>query len=306
MLPEETAGTAFAMIELFALALIRAQLAAAAAVLLIVILRPSARRLFGPRRAYGLWGIVPAAAAAAFFPSLAETMGIGAPSRPLGASAPMLVDLWLAGCVVAVAVLVLREHLFRRRVRQGVAGPAVMGALWPRVVLPADFAQRFDAREREMIQLHERTHINRGDPIANLAFAAVGVLGWCNPMIALGLRLVRIDQELACDATVVALRPGIRADYAKALMKAQLTVATSPLACGWATHPLILRVSLLNKREPSLTRDVAGFLTTTFLAVAAMGTVWSIAPRGPDARDLTQSFAATTPSYMALITWAGR
>jgi beta-lactamase regulating signal transducer with metallopeptidase domain len=291
------------MIELFALALIRAQITAAAAVLLVIILRPSARRLFGPRRAYGLWAVVPAAAAAAFLPSLAETMHLGAPTRPLGVWAWKLILLWLAGCAVATAILVLRERLFRKKVEQGLAGPAVMGALWPRVVLPADFAQRFDVREREMITLHERTHINRGDPIANLVIAVAGVLGWCNPMIALASHLVRIDQELACDATVVALRSDIRADYAKALMKAQMSVSTSPLACGWATHPLILRVSLLNRREPSLHRDIAGFLTMTFLAIMAMVVVWSVSPRGPDASDLRPGLAAQMDPYTGVITW---
>jgi beta-lactamase regulating signal transducer with metallopeptidase domain len=291
------------MIELFALALIRAQITAAAAVLLVIILRPSARQLFGPRRAYGLWAIVPAAAAAAFLPSLADTMDLGSPTRPLGVWAWKLVVLWLVGCAVSTAVLVLRERLFRKKVEQGLAGPAVMGALWPRIVLPADFAQRFDTREREMITLHERTHINRGDPIANLVIAGAGVLGWCNPMIYLASRLVRIDQELACDATVVALRGDIRADYAKALMKAQMSVSTSPLACGWATHPLILRVSLLSRREPSLHRDIAGFLTMTFLAIMAMVIVWSVSPRGPDAGDLRPGLAAQMDPYTGVITW---
>lgn len=291
------------MIELFALALVRAQVAAAAAVLLVAMLRPSARQLFGPRRAYGLWAIVPAAAAAAFFPSLAETMEIGDPARPWGAWALKLVLLWLAGCVIATMVLIVRERLFHRRIQQGQAGPAVVGALWPRIVLPADFTKRFDAREREMITLHERTHINRGDPIANLVVAAIGVLGWCNPMIHLASGLVRIDQELACDATVVALRSDIRADYARALMKAQMSPAVSPLACGWATHPLILRVSLLDRREPSLTRDIAGFLTMTFLSLAAMAAVWSIAPRGPNAGDLNPGLAAQLDPYTGAIVW---
>lgn len=154
-----------------------------------------------------------------------------------------------------------------------------------------------------MITLHERTHINRGDPIANLIVAAIGVLGWCNPMIHLAAALVRIDQELACDATVVALRSDIRADYAKALMKAQMSPTVSPLACGWATHPLILRVSLLSRREPSLTRDVLGFLTMTFLAVAAMGLVWSLAPRGPLATDLNPGMAAQMDPYTGAIVW---
>jgi beta-lactamase regulating signal transducer with metallopeptidase domain len=186
----------------------------------------------------------------------------------------------------------------------GAAGGEAVGALWPRIVLPNDFTQRFDARERELIQLHERTHINRGDPIANLVIAGIGVMGWCNPMIAIAQHYVRIDQELACDATVVALRSDIRADYAKALMKAQLSVSVSPLACGWATHPLILRVSLLNRREPSLARDVTGFLTVTFLAVVAMALVWSIAPRGPDARDLHPGLAPQMDPYTGVIVWA--
>ena len=210
--------------------------------------------------------------------------------------------MWLVGCAVATAILVLREHLFHRRVDKGQAGPAVVGALWPRIVLPSDFTERFDAREREMITLHERTHINRGDPIANLIVAVIGVLGWCNPMIALASHLVRIDQELACDATVVALRSDIRADYAKALMKAQLNVTVSPLACGWATHPLILRVSLLNRREPSLVRDVTGFLTMTFLSVAAMGVVWSVAPRGPIVTE-NPGMAAQMDPYTGAIVW---
>jgi hypothetical protein len=124
-----------------------------------------------------------------------------------------------------------------------------------------------------------------------------------NPMIALASRLVRIDQELACDATVVALRGDIRADYAKALMKAQMGVSVSPLACGWATHPLILRVSLLNHREPGLARDVTGFLSITFLAVAAMAIVWSVAPRGPDFRDLKPGLAAQINPYTGAIVW---
>ena len=90
------------------------------------------------------------------------------------------------------------------------------------------------------------------------------------------------------EAEVVALRGDIRADYAKALMKAQMGVQASPLACDWATHQLILRVSLLSRREPSLHRDNAGFLTMTFLAIMAMVIVWSVSPRGPDAGDLEE------------------
>lgn len=273
--------------ELLVMTLMRAQIAAAAAVLLVLALRLPTRRLFGARRAYGLWAIVPAAAAASAFPSLSETLEVGTPAAPLGVGlATEVLILWLAGAAVTAALVVWQEHAFRRRAARGLAGPAVMGALWPRIVLPADFAARFDARERELIQLHERTHIHRGDPIANLAIVACRLLGWCNPLIHLGAAFTRIDQELACDATVLALRSNIRGDYAKALLKVQMARTPSPLACGWATHPLILRVSLLGRREPSRRREIAGFLTLMALAVVAFLAVWTVAPRGLDYRDL--------------------
>ena len=62
-------------------------------------------------------------------------------------------------------------------------------------------------------------------------------------------------------------------------------------------------LSLLNRREPSLTRDVAGFLTMTFLAIAAMTVVWSVAPRGPDYGDLTPGYAPQIDPYTGAITW---
>lgn len=274
--------------ELLAMTLIRAQIAAAAAVVLVLVLRIPARRLFGARLTYGLWAMVPTAAAASAFPSLAETLEVGAPTAPLGGDLPgLILCLWLLGGLTLAAVFLGQERAFARRAKRGQAGPAVMGALWPRLVLPADFTHRFSPRERDLIVLHERTHIHRGDPIANLAIAACRVLGWCNPLIQIGAAFARIDQELACDATVLALRRGIRADYAKALLKVQMTQATSPLACGWATHPLILRVSLLSRSEPSRRREMAGFGVLTALGVGAFLAVWTLAPRGLDHYQLT-------------------
>ena len=275
------------MIELFALALTRAQIAAAFGVLLVLVLRLPVRKLFGPRLAYGLWILAPVAAAASVFPSLAETLWIGEAAAPLSRGLALIVlATWLVGAAVFAGVMVLQEQAFRRRADRGEVGPAVMGALWPRLVLPTDFTARFTARERDLILLHERTHIRRGDPMANLVLAGCRVLGWCNPAIHIGAAFARIDQELACDATVLALRDNIRGDYAKALLKVSTFGLASPLACGWGAHPLVLRVGFLNRIEPSLRRQVAGFLVLTALAVATFLGVWGVSPRGFDPQAL--------------------
>lgn len=271
------------MIQLLALALMRAQIAAALGVLLVLLLRLPVRALLGPRLAYGLWAIAPAAAVASLFPSLSETLEVGATVSPLTLTLALgVLAVWLAGAALFAGIVLLQERAFRRLADRGEAGPAVMGALWPRLVLPADFEDRFSPRERELILLHERTHIRRGDPQANLVLAACRALSWFNPMIHLGAAFLRIDQELACDATVLALRDNIRADYAKALLKVSMVGAGSPLACAWGAHPLILRVGFVGKTEPSRRREIAGFLVLVAFAVAAFVAVWSFAPRGFD------------------------
>ncbi|UAL09544.1 M56 family metallopeptidase [Caulobacter segnis] len=271
------------MIELLALALMRAQVAAAFGVVLVLLLRLPLRRLFGPRLAYWLWAIAPAAAIASLFPSLSESLEIGATASPLAPDAALkVVAVWLAGAGVFAGFVAWRERAFRRLVERGEAGPAVMGALWPRLVLPADFEDRFSARERELILLHERTHIRRGDPMANLIVAGCRVLGWFNPMVHLGAAFLRIDQELACDASVLALRTGIRSDYARALLKVSMVGSSSPLACGWGTHPLILRVGFVGRTEPSRRREIVGFLAVTVFTLATVVGVWMLAPRGFD------------------------
>lgn len=271
------------MIELLVLALTRVQVAAGLGVLLVLLLRLPVRKLLGPRLAYGLWAIVPAAGVASTFPSLSETLEVGATASPLALDVALKVlAAWLAGAALFGAFIVRQERAFRRLADQGKAGPAVMGALWPRLVLPFDFERRFTARERDLILLHERTHIRRRDPLANLVVAGCRALSWFNPMIHLGAVFLRIDQELACDATVLAMKDNIRGDYAKALLKVSLVGRGSPLACGWGTHPLILRVGFLAAREPSRRREIAGFLALTAIVIAASLAIWGLAPRGFD------------------------
>lgn len=286
--------------ELLALTLLRTQAAAMAAVLLVLLLRGPTRRLFGARLAYRLWALVPVAAIATVFPSLSETLGSGLPPTLMGEERAVLVlALWLAGGVALATVIVLQEHAFRARAEAGRAGPAVMGVFWPRIVLPSDFTTRFDEQARKMVDLHERAHISRGDPLANLVIAGVQVLGWCNPLVHLGAVCARLDQEMACDATVLSLRPNLRRSYAEALVEAHTRRTGSPLACFFAAHPLLLRVRLLARPEPSYRRQTAGAAAIALLAVVTALGVWTVTPRGPlPAQDVSWPgrFVGDTPT----------
>src|SRR5437868_4280451 len=94
----------------------------------------------------------------------------------------LLIGLVRANLAAAVAWLQAR---FLRSVRRGEAGPALVGVLFPRLVVPRDYESRFTAGERRLIRAHERRHIERRDPRVNAVMALVQAVCWFNPAIHL-------------------------------------------------------------------------------------------------------------------------
>lgn len=226
-------------------------LAAAAAVLAVQAARGPVRRWLGAAAAYSLWPLVPAtallAALAVFVggdvdaPSLAAALALRAPWLSL------LLPVATLGAAVAAARFALAQRRFERDARAGVAGPAVVGFIAPRIVLPAD--GRYTAAERELVRAHERAHIARKDPRGAAYAALFQCLCWFNPAAHLAARLIRLDQELAADAAVILRHPGARAAYARTLLKTQLASQPLPLGCYWGQHPLETRVAALRRRD---------------------------------------------------------
>jgi len=277
--------------ELLVLMFLKAQAAATGAILLVLLLRYPARRWIGAELSYRLWAIVPAAAAASLFPTLrlflrlddkTDVLMGSSPAvwAPVLHHAPALALVWLLGALVPAGLFLLAEIRFQRRVRRGLAGPAITGA-WPRMVVPSDYRARFSEAERVLIREHEREHMARRHPTANLVIALMQVVSWFNPLAHLAAACARMDQELACDAAVVARHPRQRGDYARTLLKAHATHTGSPFACALAAgrrHPLEVRVAMLAKPRISVRRDAIGVFAIGALAVVLAFALWSLAP----------------------------
>jgi hypothetical protein len=227
------------------LGLARASLAASVAIIAVLLLRKPARRLVGAQIAYGLWIAPLLAAVCSLTPAPAEVTLIG---RLEGFGWPtvapdqvkLLGGLWLSGFVVTLGLMTLAQARFARRMRRGTSGPALVGVLAPRIVAPRDFAQRFSQAERKVIRAHEQAHFDRQDSRANAVMALFQAVNWFNPLVHLAVRAARADQELACDAAVIARYPRERRRYAQALLSSQLGDEAAPLACHWpapAVHP---------------------------------------------------------------------
>jgi beta-lactamase regulating signal transducer with metallopeptidase domain len=273
--------------------LLKLNLALAVAVAAVMVLRLPARRLFGARVAYGLW-ILPALAMLAmllparvmiFRISAAATGAVESTATPLTALAdapvdirPYLAALWLLGVVASLAWLVWNQVRFAQAAKAGKAGPAVVGVLRPRVVVPDDFEGRYTPREREVVLAHEHTHLKRRDPPVNALVALATCINWFNPAVHVMGRWLRIDQELACDAGVVAAYPKARRAYAEAMLKTQLAARPLPLGCYWATHPLAQRVKLLSRPTPSRARRFAGLCCIALMGLGGASAVWALRP----------------------------
>ena len=278
-------------------ALIHFNLAVAAATLAVLALRGPVRSRFGAQVAYRLWTGVPVAGLAALLPPAQATRivppGEGPHFDPIFmasqglAHVPALLALiaWLGGALLAMAVVAVCQLRFLGLARRGLAGPAVAGVFAPRVIMPHDAEAQFTAEERQLIRAHERTHIDRGDPRTNGMIALAQCLFWFNPLVHLAARAARLDQELACDAQVLAHRFGQRRRYAETLLKTQLGAIAAPLGCHWlaghAAHPLEQRIQALRQPAPDFRRQDHGAIALACaLALAAYG-AWKAQPAAP-------------------------
>jgi beta-lactamase regulating signal transducer with metallopeptidase domain/biopolymer transport protein ExbD len=298
--------------------LLAANIAASAAILLVVLIRKTARRMMGAQLAYWLWAIPVLAGLATLLPAR-DAGTLPAPMAPLQPIAEATVDfatswtapeaipapavfdvaslliaIWAAGGLGFLGLMLLQQqrtlralNLAPRQALQRAAsnfGPAVVGVLRPRVVVPADFEQRFSPSEQGLVLAHERTHLAAGHTRINAALVVLTSLNWFNPLAHWAARLARVDQELACDAAVLEQFPGERGVYAEALLKTQVSLASLPLGCTWpprSSRFFMERMTMLANKTPGRARRMAG---AGFIAIAVLGAglaAWAQKPPVP-------------------------
>jgi TonB family protein len=291
--------------------IIGANLALAGGVAVVVALRGTVRRRLGALPAYLLWLTPPLCVVAALSPapiaaaplapivlSTSEAIREAAPpalATPVAATLALLV--WAIGAIALATAFVIRQVRFTRSLgsltphaqdrsllqgRHVGAGPMVLASPCPRIVVPADFDTRFEGEARDLVLAHERVHLERGDALINALVVGVQCLAWFNPLVHLGARRLRLDQEMACDEAVLARRPQARRLYAETLLNALLVPRVVPFGCHWpagGAHPLKERLVMLNIPARSPARKVAGLALAALVGLAGAGAVWAAEAR---------------------------
>lgn len=286
-------------------ALAGVNLAAGLAILLVLAARPAVRRTFGPEVAYGLWAIPPAAGLATLLPARIVEGPPSAPATGEVSHAAALLALWLIGVILAALSLAVLQIRFLHLARAGRTGPAVIGVIAPRLVMPRD-DDTYSEEERALVRAHEREHMARGDPRANALLAAAQCLCWFNPLVHLAAGFIRLDQELACDAAVLRRRGVAKAAYARALLKVQMSSGALPLGARWlarGAHPLELRIASLAR--PPRRDTLAGPILVTAAVTASIVAAWGGQPPVPERPSLVpQMVGEDRPMSVAIIRMA--
>lgn len=219
----------------------------------------------------------------------------------------LMLAVWLLGALLFALHLLRAQRQFLRGLgtlsargdgsylaETSEIGPAVVGLLRPRIVLPADFDERYDERQRDLILAHERCHLARGDLAMNLLVCALRCLYWFNPLMHLAARHLRFDQELSCDAAVLRNHPNSRRDYADAILNTQLADLGLPVGCYWqSSHPLKWRIIMLTQPNAGRTRLILGAALVVAGSTLAAVSAWAALP----ARVVTE--VADTPVIAA-------
>ena len=285
-------------------------IASCGSVATVALLRPVVRRYCGAAAVLRLWWIVPVALAATLIPKSSAPAWTGVVTIMQSVATVEIAQakntaipwfeiallLWLLGVLATSFWLYRGQRRFLRSVQWGSGrrgelpaqcGPAIVGAIRPRLALPADFRSRYSPLEQRLILLHETIHLRRRDGLANLAMSLLLVLQWFNPLLHWATRAMCRDQESACDALVIARHPQALRTYADALLKTLSQAASHqhlPLVCRWhAYHPIVERIAMLKShRDLRVKTKLAAWLLLTG-AVMASAIAYAARPAGDHA-----------------------
>lgn len=310
-------------------------LAASIAIFIVAALRKPLRRIGGARVAYLAWLLVPTSQLVALLPAPARALEVTVQTIPLflrnampavmssdrgvfGVDYAMIgVIVWACGSLLLPAFMARRHSAFIRSLgaltampdgtyrSSAVRGPLLVGMWRPRVVLPLNFESLYDAEDGALVLAHERAHRDRGDQLVNVIATIWLSLSWFNPLMYWAIGRLRFDQEVCCDAVVLAERPTLRRRYANALLRTQLAAESGwslPIACSWQSgHPLTERITMLKRPAPTLTRRRSALALTCALIISGNYAVWTTLPRLAEAQESSPASAAALNDAIKLL-----
>ncbi|MDQ0971581.1 bla regulator protein BlaR1 [Neobacillus niacini] len=86
-----------------------------------------------------------------------------------------------------------------------ITSPITVGIFQPYIFLPRKTLEAFSLNELKYVILHELHHHKSKDLFVNYIMWMFSIIYWFNPVVWYAIKRIRIDRELACDASVLNL-----------------------------------------------------------------------------------------------------
>ncbi|HET6427246.1 MAG TPA: M56 family metallopeptidase [Phycisphaerae bacterium] len=126
----------------------------------------------------------------------------------LSRQAGPLPDPGIRGLVDELAAAMRVARPVRIGVCRALHSPAVVGAVWPTILVPPAMLAGMSAEQLRAVLAHELAHVRRYDYLAGLVQMLIEAAGFFNPAVWWISRQVRIEREACCDAAAVAAGGG--------------------------------------------------------------------------------------------------
>ncbi|MBL0215383.1 MAG: hypothetical protein IPQ07_16045 [Myxococcales bacterium] len=154
------------------------------------------------------------------------------------------------------------------RVSAEIDSPVVTGLLYPTIVIPRD-ALGWTVDRCRLVLVHELAHVRRRDVLVQAIADVACALQWCNPLVWLCARKLRVECELAADDTVLAA--GVQPTrYAEELLAVATSLRTPSAALAMAERgSLETRVASILAARPARA-PLAARGTISVVAVGAL------------------------------------
>ncbi|WP_419955105.1 BlaR1 family beta-lactam sensor/signal transducer [Neobacillus niacini] len=104
-------------------------------------------------------------------------------------------------CKVMVGV----KRNIRLRETSLITSPITFGIFQPYIFIPSNTLEAFSLTELKYVFLHELHHHKSKDLFVNYVMWIFRIIYWFNPFVWYALKRIRMDRELACDASVLNL-----------------------------------------------------------------------------------------------------
>jgi beta-lactamase regulating signal transducer with metallopeptidase domain len=186
--------------------------------------------------------------------------------------------------ILAVLERVRRELGIGRLVRVCAArveyGPAVLGVIWPTLILPVSILTDLPAESLRLILIHELAHVRRCDYLINLMQMLIEAILFFNPAVWWLGRQVRLEREACCDTAVVRLT-GRALEYSRSLADCASRSRMTGVALSWSgdgrASSLLERIRrlLLPAERPGTVISISGLILLLVAGPLVLLALWS-------------------------------